>query len=542
MKATGPNGGIDTSDLEDLSLDTEVDTDPDLLIGTFRRRSVIASSVLSSASQRNLGQAISDSLPVDSPLADTFSVRRSPKAPTLYDGDTGIEMKAGKGASDFTEHKRNAGKYTVVAFLNSGSGGGVGKLILKDMQTLLGQEFVFDLRKCGRGNMPSDNLLPYAKDPLVRVLACGGDGTMGWILSSLDEVWKQILGDTQPLEESPFKGHLPLAMMPLGTGNDLSRSFGWGPTFSNSMRKQGMIDKVVQATPQPLDRWRAVVVPFKSLSTDARKWVPAMLGEKMRNRTESIRALQTVFTAEEEESDSDRGVRNEGGAGGAKVEDDSDAVSTRSASCSVVSGVDDLAPTAQSFDGVFCNYFSIGLDARVAFSFHKEREEHPERFTSPLKNKMKYIQKGISVGGLLSFTTASLPKKLNGKVRVMVEDVDGELREIPMPAHCRGVALLNIQSYGGGNRFANGGSYNDGLIEVIFFTHPIGMGICAGMGPILPFLRFKVRSRTSRVCIRIDEPYHCQVDGEPWMQSAGVFQISYFGRSPVLRNGGGCCK
>ena len=49
-------------------------------------------------------------------------------------------------------------QYTVVAFLNSGSGGGVGKLILKDMQTLLGQEFVFDLRKCGRGNMPSDNV------------------------------------------------------------------------------------------------------------------------------------------------------------------------------------------------------------------------------------------------------------------------------------------------------------------------------------------------------------------------------------------------
>ena len=111
---------------------------------------------------------------------------------------------------------------------------------------------------------------------------------MGWILSSLDEVWKQILGDKQPLEESPFKGHLPLAMMPLGTGNDLSRSFGWGPTFSNSMRKQGMIDKVVQATPQPLDRWRAVVVPFKSLSTDARKWVPAMLGEKMRNRCDEL--------------------------------------------------------------------------------------------------------------------------------------------------------------------------------------------------------------------------------------------------------------
>lgn len=49
-------------------------------------------------------------------------------------------------------------QYTVIAFLNSGSGGGVGKLILKDMQDLLGAGFVFDLRKCGKGNMPSDNV------------------------------------------------------------------------------------------------------------------------------------------------------------------------------------------------------------------------------------------------------------------------------------------------------------------------------------------------------------------------------------------------
>ncbi|GMH49484.1 hypothetical protein TL16_g07210 [Triparma laevis f. inornata] len=544
-KVTSPEGGIGSDDLDELRLDDDISTDPDLLIGTFRRRSVIATSTFSSASQRNLGVSPTAQSP-DSPLADAFSVRRTPKAPTLYDEEEGIELKEEKRERSFTDHKRNAGdgKYTVIAFLNSGSGGGVGKLILKDMQDLLGAGFVFDLRKCGKGNMPSDNLLPYAKDPLVRVLACGGDGTMGWILSSLDEVWKQVLGDDKPLEESIYKGHLPLAMMPLGTGNDLSRSFGWGPTFSNSMRKQGMIDRVVQAKATPLDRWRAVVVPFKSLSTDARKWVPAMLGEKMRSgRAESLRALQTIFTEGEEEEKEDHGVRDQGGsAAGAKVEDDSDAVSTRSASCSVVSGVDDAAPTAQSFDGVFCNYFSIGLDARVAFSFHKEREEHPERFTSATKNKIKYIQKGITEAGMFSFTTASLPKKLNGKVRVMVEDVDGELREIPMPAHCRGVALLNIQSYGGGNRFANGGSYNDGLIEVIFFTHPLGMATCAGMGPLFPFLRFKVRSRTSRVCIRIDEPYHCQVDGEPWMQSAGVFQISYFGRSPVLSNKHGCCK
>ena len=68
------------------------------------------------------------------------------------------------------------------------------------------------------------------------------------------------------------------------------------------------------------------------------------------------------------------------------------------------------------------------------------------------------------------------------------------------------------------------------------------MAVCAGIGPILPFLRFKVRAKTSRVCIRIDEPFHCQVDGEPWLQSPGIFQISYFGRSPVLKRNKSCCN
>lgn len=58
-------------------------------------------------------------------------------------------------ANTFT---RNAGKWTVVAFLNSGSGGGMGKKILIDMVELLGEEYVFDLRSCKKGNMPEDKV------------------------------------------------------------------------------------------------------------------------------------------------------------------------------------------------------------------------------------------------------------------------------------------------------------------------------------------------------------------------------------------------
>jgi len=45
----------------------------------------------------------------------------------------------------------------------------------------------------------------------------GGDGTVGWVLSSVG-----ALKDVSGTDNVP-----PVGVIPLGTGNDLSRSFGW---------------------------------------------------------------------------------------------------------------------------------------------------------------------------------------------------------------------------------------------------------------------------------------------------------------------------
>jgi diacylglycerol kinase (ATP) len=59
------------------------------------------------------------------------------------------------------------------------------------------------------------------QEPGLRVISCGGDGSVNWVLSLLSAVYG--------FDERPDRP--PLAILPYGGGNDMARSLGWGHTL-----------------------------------------------------------------------------------------------------------------------------------------------------------------------------------------------------------------------------------------------------------------------------------------------------------------------
>jgi Diacylglycerol kinase catalytic domain len=96
----------------------------------------------------------------------------------------------------------------LLVFVNSRAGGGQGVPLLHKLRKLLSVHQVVDLSDGG----PDEALQRFRSVPDLHVMCAGGDGTVGWILSRID-----ALGIT------PCP---PVAILPLGTGNDLVGACG----------------------------------------------------------------------------------------------------------------------------------------------------------------------------------------------------------------------------------------------------------------------------------------------------------------------------
>lgn len=113
-----------------------------------------------------------------------------------------------------------------VFVVNPASGGRQGARL--DARLRAGGELVHDLRQGGL-----ERVVGAASGPLV---ACGGDGTVAAVLDLVHRSGRD----------------LPVAVIPLGTGNDLARHLGWPAVLPQPGQLQAWL---AQAPECRLDRW-----------------------------------------------------------------------------------------------------------------------------------------------------------------------------------------------------------------------------------------------------------------------------------------------
>ncbi|KAK4790259.1 hypothetical protein SAY86_017563 [Trapa natans] len=137
----------------------------------------------------------------------------------------------------------------LLVFINAKSGAQLGPALRRRLNMLLNPVQVFDLN-ASQG--PEIGLKLFNHVANFRVLVCGGDGTVAWIIDAI--------------EQQNFESPPPVAILPLGTGNDLSRVLRWGKGFSGGDGHGGLnvlLQDINQAAITMLDRWKVNITEEK---------------------------------------------------------------------------------------------------------------------------------------------------------------------------------------------------------------------------------------------------------------------------------------
>ncbi|CAL8462241.1 g1772 [Coccomyxa elongata] len=360
----------------------------------------------------------------------------------------------------------------LLVFLNTRSGPQVGAQLRRRFLRFLNPLQVVELPR----EEPEAPLRLFAEVPGLRVLVLGGDGTVGWILSCLDSLAAQFAAEPSPRHWAPP----PVAILPLGTGNDLARCLNWGGGLY-ALREKGLpavLADIEHATVALLDRWDVTITRAPSDKPSA-----------------SANQLQRMSNLV------------------ARDRPDIEQVQKR----------------------VMNNYLGVGVDAKVSLEFHRLRDQFPQWFRSQMGNKVWYTTMGAAdiLGHAIGASSGGLPSKL--KV-----EVDG--RPLDLPEDIEGVLLLNIASYMGGvNLWASGAatahasldapqSFCDGVLEVC------GVYGSWHLGQLQVGLSRAIRLAQCRsVRITALEALPMQIDGEPWHQPPATLDISLKGQAFMLR-------
>ncbi|OIW19654.1 hypothetical protein TanjilG_18464 [Lupinus angustifolius] len=133
----------------------------------------------------------------------------------------------------------------LLVFINKKSGAQRGDSLRLRLNILLNPVQVFELSS---SQGPELGLYLFRKVPHFKILVCGGDGTVGWVLNAIDK--------------QNFVSPPPVAILPAGTGNDLSRVLSWGGGLGPVERQGGLstfLNHIEHAAVTILDRWKVTI-------------------------------------------------------------------------------------------------------------------------------------------------------------------------------------------------------------------------------------------------------------------------------------------
>uniref|UniRef100_A0A8C1JA11 Diacylglycerol kinase n=1 Tax=Cyprinus carpio TaxID=7962 RepID=A0A8C1JA11_CYPCA len=155
---------------------------------------------------------------------------------------------------EIMQSKLAKGSCPLLVFVNPKSGGLKGREILYSFRKLLNPHQVFELTSGG----PLPGLHTFRDVPHFRILVCGGDGTVGWVLGVLESIRHKI-ACPEPA----------ISIIPLGTGNDLARVLRWGAGYSGE-DPYNILLSVDEAEEVQMDRW-TILLDAQEMTEDGKE-------------------------------------------------------------------------------------------------------------------------------------------------------------------------------------------------------------------------------------------------------------------------------